>query len=224
MMASGGHASLSCPQTGLNSGQFSFHPSFLSKEHRNSMIDPWMQALWLNGIGPWWWLALGVAFLALEVMTSGFVLLWFGAGAIMSGLIFFGLHFALDKQLIIFAVLSVIALIFGRPTLLRRQRLALAQPNGLNERGSSLIGSTAVLITALENGQGRVRVADGEWSARGTQTLTEGTMVRIDAVNGNTLQVSAVEHSPSPTPRPERNEDAQDKASHSSSDTSTPTP
>jgi membrane protein implicated in regulation of membrane protease activity len=146
--------------------------------------------IWTAGLNPWWWLSIGLALLVLEVVLSGFVLLWIGIGAVISGLVFFAVSLQLDMQLVTFAVTSILALVIGRPVLLRRLRGQQEPESGLNDRAVSLIGSTAVLTTALTQGRGRARIADGEWSVRSTVDLPAGSAVRVEAVDGNTLQVS----------------------------------
>lgn len=153
-------------------------------------MDPLGPDIWMNGINPWWWLSFGLALLVLEVVLSGFILLWIGIGAVVSGLVFFAVALELDMQLVTFAVTSVLALVIGRPALLRRLRGRQEPDSGLNQRAQALVGSTAVLTTALTQGRGRARIADGEWSVHGTVDLPAGTAVRVDAVDGNTLQVS----------------------------------
>jgi membrane protein implicated in regulation of membrane protease activity len=148
--------------------------------------------LWLSGVNPWWWLSLGVALLALEVMTAGFVLLWFGAAALLAGLVFFALPpMGLDMQLIAYAVLSMLALALGRPALLRYVRHEHDTGSGLNQRGHSLIGTQAVMVTPLQNGSGRARAGGEDWSVRGAGDLPAGASVRVEGIEGNTLLVSA---------------------------------
>ena len=40
-------------------------------------------------------------------------------------------------------------------------------PALLNDRTAQLIGQVVTVVVAIENGEGRVRVGDSEWSARG---------------------------------------------------------
>jgi membrane protein implicated in regulation of membrane protease activity len=130
--------------------------------------------------------------LALEVMTSGFILLWFGAGALSAGLLFFAVPLGLDGQLIAYAVFSLASLALGRPALLRRLHHEGESNNGLNQRGRSLLGSHAVLVTPLHNGSGRARAGGEDWSVRGSGNLPAGVSVRVDGIDGNTLLVSAL--------------------------------
>lgn len=148
-------------------------------------------SVWSAGFGPWGWLALGVALLALEAAVSGFFLLWFAIGALLTAGVAAVLPGGLSLQITVFAVVSVLALLVGRPLVARRQDAAAAAANGLNRRSDAVIGLTVVLVTPLRHGQGRVQVGDGEWSARCVDggDLPAGATVVIDGVDGNTLLV-----------------------------------
>ena len=58
----------------------------------------------------------------------------------------------------------------------------------LNDRGARLIGKSVVVIEAIDEHCGRVRVGDSEWSARGGPG-SAGERVRITGVEGNCLLV-----------------------------------
>ena len=47
------------------------------------------------------------------------------------------------------------------------------------------------VVVAIANGEGRVRVGDGVWSARGPD-VAAGSRVRIHGADGNYLKVSPV--------------------------------
>jgi membrane protein implicated in regulation of membrane protease activity len=60
----------------------------------------------------------------------------------------------------------------------------------LNDRAARLIGKTVTVVAAVDENNGRVRVGDGEWSARGGPAAI-GTRVRITGIDGNCLSVEA---------------------------------
>lgn len=141
------------------------------------------------GLNVWIWMALGVGLIAAEALVPGLVLLWFGIGALVSGLIFAAWDTTLYYQLLVWAVTSLVALGVGRGPLKRWSESRQGDTTGmLNARGNSLIGHTATLHSAIVEGQGRVRIADSDWSVSGPD-LPVGTKVRITAVEGNTLIV-----------------------------------
>jgi membrane protein implicated in regulation of membrane protease activity len=71
----------------------------------------------------------------------------------------------------------------------------------LNRRGEQHVGRRVCVIEAIAGGEGRVRVADTVWRARGPD-CTAGIWVRIVAVEGAYLVVAADEP-PSETERDE---------------------
>jgi inner membrane protein len=62
----------------------------------------------------------------------------------------------------------------------------------LNRRGAQLIGRQVQLAQAIEHGEGRVRVGDGEWIALGPD-LPAGNWVRITGAEGTALRVEPLD-------------------------------
>jgi membrane protein implicated in regulation of membrane protease activity len=58
-----------------------------------------------------------------------------------------------------------------------------------------LLGRVVVVVEAVDAHSGRVRVGDGEWSARGGPAAV-GERVRIVDVEGNCLKVEAEQRLP----------------------------
>ena len=139
-----------------------------------------------SGIDPGWlWLIGGVVLLIAEVIAPGFFLVFVGAAAIATGLftILFGLGFA--PQLALFALYALLAVALGRR--FYSTRSASADPL-LNNRAGRLLGKTVTVVAAVDDHNGRVRVGDSEWSARGGPAQP-GERVRITGVEGNCLKV-----------------------------------
>jgi membrane protein implicated in regulation of membrane protease activity len=65
----------------------------------------------------------------------------------------------------------------------------------LNRRGSQHIGRMVCVSEAIAGGEGRVRVADTAWRARGPDCAV-GTWVRIVAAEGDYLVVASAETPP----------------------------
>ena len=61
----------------------------------------------------------------------------------------------------------------------------------LNDRAGRLVGKVVTVVVAVDDHNGRVRVGDSEWSARGGPAEV-GERVRITGVDGNCLNVEAV--------------------------------
>jgi membrane protein implicated in regulation of membrane protease activity len=137
----------------------------------------------------WLWLIGGVVLLIAEVIAPGFFLVFIGAATIATGLFteLFGLGAA--PQFALFALYAVIAVMIGRRFYANR-----ATDSGdplLNDRAARLVGKIVTVAAAVDEHNGRVRVGDGEWSARGGPAAA-GERVRITGVDGNCLNVEPI--------------------------------
>ena len=143
----------------------------------------------IDGLDPGWlWLIGGVALLIAEIIAPGFFLVFIGAAAIATGL--FTLLFGLGvvPQLALFALYALLAVLIGRRFYSNR-RGDSADPL-LNDRAGRLVGKVVTVVAAVDDYNGRVRVGDGEWSARGGPAAA-GERVRITGIDGNCLTVES---------------------------------
>lgn len=143
----------------------------------------------LDGLEPGWlWTIGGVLLLVAEIIAPGFFLVFVGTAAIATGLftLLFDLGFA--AQLALFALYSLIAVMAGR-RVYANQAVESSDPL-LNDRSGRLVGKSVVVVSAVDEHGGRVRVGDSEWSARGGPA-EPGQRVRITGVDGNCLKVEA---------------------------------
>ena len=147
----------------------------------------------LTELGPWAWWVLGIVLLILEVLMPGVFLVWIGIAAIVTGalslLLWESAFWTWHAQWLVFAVLSLVAVLVGRRIVSARGQ-ASDQPN-LNRRGQSLVGRTATLEQPIAEGRGRIRLDDTMWSVQGPD-LPVGTRVRVTASNGRDLVVEPV--------------------------------
>jgi membrane protein implicated in regulation of membrane protease activity len=136
----------------------------------------------------WLWLIGGVVLLIAEVIAPGFFLIFVGAAAIAAGL--FTLLFGLGPvaQLALFALYAVLAVMLGRRFYSRESGSSLV-PH-LNDPAKRLVGKVVTVVSAVDEHNGRVRLGDSEWSARGGPAAV-GDRVRITGVDGNCLKVEA---------------------------------
>ena len=143
----------------------------------------------MNGIDPGRpWLIGGVLLLILEVIAPGFFLVFLGAAAMATGLftLLFGL--APPRNSLLFALYAVIAVLVGRR--FYANRTADSADPLLNDRAGRLVGKVVTVVETVDDHNGRVRVGDGEWSARGGPAAA-GERVRITGIDGNCLKVEA---------------------------------
>ncbi len=137
------------------------------------------------------WLVLLVVFLIVEASTVTMVSLWFACGALAAMLISM-LHAPLWLQITAFLVVSGVMLALLRP--LARKHFT---PKLVKTNVDSVIGSAGLVTAAIDNvaARGQVKLNGMEWTARSTSgaPIAEGTMIRVDRIEGVKVYVSAVE-------------------------------
>ncbi|MBO5227001.1 MAG: NfeD family protein [Ruminococcus sp.] len=136
------------------------------------------------------WSVLLVVGIAAELATQQLVSIWFAAGS-LGALIAASAGASVTIQLVIFAVLSLLLLIFTRPIV--RKALSF----GIKDTNAKLdIGKLAVVIQEInpEKGTGRVRLGDADWMAVSASELVipAGTTVRVEQIDGAKLIVALV--------------------------------
>ena len=136
----------------------------------------------------WHWIVIGLALIVLEMLLPGFVLMWFGAGAILvGGLLYVFPDISWQWQFFIFSILSASSLFAWRYWKTNNPDDD-PESGALNQRGKALIGRETLLIEPIVNGVGRIQVDDTFWKVNGPDT-ENGKLVRIIDVNGATLKV-----------------------------------
>jgi membrane protein implicated in regulation of membrane protease activity len=134
-----------------------------------------------------WWIA-ALLLIVAEMILPGYFLLWIGVAAGAMGIItLVAPSLPAVAQAALFALLAIASCFaywrFVRPLAEHRDDQPL-----LNRRGKKLVGERFVLIEAIVNGRGKVRVGDGQWLAEGPD-LPAGAEVEVVAVDGTTLRV-----------------------------------
>lgn len=132
----------------------------------------------------WYWLILGVAFIALEIFAPGAILMWFGFGALITGFVLWVFpDMALALQILLFALVSGISVLLWRQSKFFREEATPSDDPTLNNRLNSHIGKEYTLTEAIVNGRGAIRFSDSNWRVQG-KDMPAGTRVRIIAVDG----------------------------------------
>ena len=144
----------------------------------------------LAELGPWNWMVLGFALLALEILVPGVFLLWIGIAAILVGALslqFWSYFFWIwQVQVLVFLVLAVASAYLGKK-IMSATATESDEPL-LNQRGKQLVGRTATLHEPISEGRGRVRIGDTTWRVSGPD-LPAGTRVRVVSVQAGDLVV-----------------------------------
>jgi membrane protein implicated in regulation of membrane protease activity len=141
----------------------------------------------MNGLSPeWLWLIAATLLAIAELIAPGVFLIWIAAAAAATGLVTLVFGLAVPFQFALFALFAIGAVHSGR-RIYARNPVESSDPL-LNDRSARLLGRVVTVVAAIEHGEGRVRVGDSVWSARGPD-VPEGTRVRIVGTDGNCLKV-----------------------------------
>ena len=144
----------------------------------------------MDGIETYWiWLIIGLVLAALEMVVPGVYLIWLAMAALAVAALAFVSDPPLAMQIIAWVSLSLIFAFSAKRWL--RDRPIISSDPLLNNRVGRLVGGTALVTQTIENGSGRVKVADGEWIARGADAKA-GTHVRIIGSRGADLLVEPI--------------------------------
>lgn len=132
---------------------------------------------------PWFlWLLLAALLGVAEAFTLTLALGLLAAAALVAALVA-GLGGGLLLQILAFTATGALGLLVVRP-IARRQR---NRPALSREGTDALIGRTAVVLKEVSAGQGLVKLAGDEWSARSydeTQVIPEGATVEVMEIDG----------------------------------------
>lgn len=134
----------------------------------------------------WAWLALGLVLAVGEMTIPGVFLIWMAGAAVITGLVTWIVPLSVPLQVVLFAVLSMAAVFIGR-NWLRANPIIAADPM-MNDRGGRAVGETVLVTTVIEGGEGRVKLGDSEWIAKGPDA-EPGTRMKVTAHDGSILIV-----------------------------------
>lgn len=134
------------------------------------------------------WFLVAIALFILELMTAGFLLACFGIGA-LGGAIAAGLGLDTAWQLAAFSILSIGAILFLRPSLMRLFSRSKGDRIPIGVQG--LIGRKAYVRHLLEEGYAEIAIDGDVWRIRHERgdKLSEGEQVVITGCEGIILSV-----------------------------------
>jgi membrane protein implicated in regulation of membrane protease activity len=133
------------------------------------------------------WLIIAGIFAGGEAATGTFVLLMMSGGAV-GGAVAAAAGASFLPQIIVFIAVTLALLWLVRPVAIRHLNPGPAAITG----AEALIGREAVVLSAVTQDDGRVRLNGAEWSARARdprQDLPAGTRVSVVAIDGATAVV-----------------------------------
>lgn len=139
------------------------------------------------------WLIIAGIMLVGEILTPGFILMWFGLAALLSSLLaFLGAHIYI--QIAVFIIAATVLLIFTRPIIKR-----VVKQKDTPSNVYALTGKRGIVTEEINNilGQGQVKLGGEIWKAESNngEGIQVGSEVEVLRVEGVRLIVNQVVNS-----------------------------
>ncbi|HKC64081.1 MAG TPA: NfeD family protein [Pyrinomonadaceae bacterium] len=146
------------------------------------------------------WTVLGVILIIAEVFTPGFVLLWFGIGALAAALAGLVGVTSLPLQFLIFALVSV-ALTAASRTIFANYFSREHEGSDLKMGVDALPGKVGTVVSSSQGAlhEGAVKVYGSTWTAypaEGEEPLEAGERVAVERVQGASIYVRRIGREP----------------------------
>lgn len=130
----------------------------------------------------YWWLIMAGFFMILELATEGFLVCWFGIGALGAMIVSFFAPENLLLQLIVFVLLSIILV------LSTRKLTKKVTPKDVPSNVYTILGKEAIVITEIDNinSKGQIKIDGDIWSARSdtSEVIPVNSKVEILRIEG----------------------------------------
>ena len=128
------------------------------------------------------WLILAGVFFVIEAFTIGFLVFWFGIGALLAMIVsIFTDNIFLQSA--VFIISSTILLFFTRPFVNR-----FSKNNNVQTNAFSIIGKKGIVTQTIDpiSGKGQVKVGSEKWSAKSLNNskIEEGLEVEVVEIDG----------------------------------------
>ncbi len=126
------------------------------------------------------WLILSIGFVALEIITPSFIVLWLSVGAFYAMLITFITN-QLIIQLVVFVIVSVISMFFTK-------KLFNDTKNKTEYKNSTemLIGKEVIVVKRINTDIefGEIKIGNDIWTAYSDKDIDVGELVKIIKIDG----------------------------------------
>jgi len=150
-------------------------------------------------MGNWLWIfwtVLGAILIVAEIFTSGFVLLWFGIGALAAALLGIVGIDSLALQFLVFALVSTSLTAASRTIFLKyfsREKTGQSLRSGVD----ALPGKIGTVVSSSRGAlhEGAVKVFGSTWTAYpapGEPPLEAGERVCVDSIEGASIYVKRI--------------------------------
>lgn len=128
------------------------------------------------------WLIISGVFFILEMATVGFLVFWFGIGALFAMIVSFFTDNVI-VQTTVFLISSTLLLFLTKPLVKK-----VSRSDKLKTNAYSIIGKTGLVIREINSkkGIGQVKVGSETWTAKSFDdtVIPEGTEVEVTEING----------------------------------------
>ena len=137
------------------------------------------------------WIIVGIVIMSMELFLPGFILCFFGLGAVLTGLLKIFLPLGINTQLVLFAVLSIVLLVSFRRY---AQGYFTGRVSNTNPSGAAMemhTGETAIVTEDIipNSPRGKVEFHGTSWNADADVEIKTGVKVTIVKRHDLTLKV-----------------------------------
>ena len=142
----------------------------------------------MEGIPPGgWWIIAGFLLMAAELLLPGVFLVFLGGAAILTGAFAWAFDLGLTESIVLMTVYTAVGVLVGRRFYAHP---SIDESDGMmNDLSLRVIGRPVTAVGDFTHGEGRVRLGDSEWNARGPDDAKAGDRLEIRAVEGTRLVV-----------------------------------
>ncbi len=137
------------------------------------------------------WIIVGLAIMSMELFLPGFILCFFGLGAVLTGLLKIFIPMGVNTQLVLFAVLSIVLLVSFRRYARGYFTGRVSNPDPTGRVMESHTGETAIVTEDIipNSPRGKVEFHGTSWNADADVEIMKGAKVTIVERHDLTLKV-----------------------------------
>ncbi len=137
---------------------------------------------------PLFWFSLGIILTVLEILLPGFIIIWFGAGAVLTA--FFAIFVKNPWAQLIFFIVSSGILLFFSPKISSK----VYKKKKTDVGSERFAGVTGIVVKKISPpSPGLVKIEGEEWRAFADTEIKENTFVEVIKVEGTHLWVKRKE-------------------------------
>ena len=143
----------------------------------------------LKDWGVWGWMTFGLILMIIELFIPGTFIIWFGLGAVATGIICAFVPLSVSGQIAAFTICSTISIFFG--SFVYKRIFGANKDVGQQDKigAQKYIGQSFKVVEAIEDGKGKIAVGDTVWLAKSSRDIAKGRRVKVVDVKGTILIV-----------------------------------